>query len=150
MVRVKQLAHIVLKVRNLEKSKQWYMEVLGLKLMSEVPGRIAFLSAGENVSHELGLLQVGASAQGPDARRVGLYHTGWQVESLEEMTNLPSRLQEMGVRVTGVADHGVSIGVYVMDPDGNELELFYELPPEEWPKGRDLFSGNFPRPVDVY
>lgn len=150
MMKVKQLAHIVLRVRNLERSKQWYTDVLGLKLMAEIPGRMAFFSASDNVSHELGLMQIGASAPGPEQNRVGLYHAGWQLESLEDMTNLKSRLEEKGVQVIGVGDHGISIGVYVLDPDGNELEFFYELPPEEWPKDRNIFVGNFPKPVDVY
>ena len=149
-MKIKQLAHVVLRVRDLERSKRWYQDVMGLKLMTELPGRMAFFSASESVSHELGLMQISSNAPGPDSQRVGMYHAGWQVESLDDMLNLRSRLVEQGVDVVGVGDHGISIGVYVKDPDGNELEFFYELPPEEWPTDGDIFSGHFPTPVDVY
>jgi catechol-2,3-dioxygenase len=149
-MKVKQLAHIVLRVRDVEKSKRWYADVLGLKVMAEFPGRMAFLSSRDDVSHELGLMQISPDAPGPEQNRVGMYHAGWQLESLEDVVNLKSRLEAKGVNVVGVGDHGISIGIYVTDPDGNELEFFYELPPEEWPEKGELFSGRFPKPVDVY
>lgn len=149
-MKVKQLAHVVLRVRDLERSRRWYVDVMGLKVMAEFPGRMAFLSADDSVSHELGLMQISPDAPGPDQNRVGMYHTGWQLESRDELVNLKSKLEAKGVDVVGVGDHGISLGVYVKDPDGNELEFFYELPPEEWPIDGDLFSGHFPEPIDVY
>ena len=149
-MKVKQLAHVVLRVRDIERSKNWYQDIMGLKVMAEVPGRMVFLSADESVSHELGLMQISPDSPGPDENRVGLYHTGWQLESKEELLNLKSRLEQRGVEVVGVGDHGISLGVYVKDPDGNELEFFYELPPEEWPADGDLFNGRFPEPLDIY
>lgn len=149
-MKVKQLAHVVLRVRDVERSKKWYTDVMGLKVMAEFPGRMVFLSASERVSHELGLMQISPDAPGPDSSRVGMYHTGWQLESKNELLNLKSRLEAKGVDVVGVGDHGISLGVYVKDPDGNELEFFYELPPEQWPSDMDLFGGHFPEPIDVY
>ncbi len=149
-MKVKQLAHLVLRVRDVEKSKQWYEDVMGLKVMAEFPGRMVFLSASGGVSHELGLMQIASGAPGPDSHRVGMYHAGWQLESLDELINLKSKLEAKGANVIGVGDHGISLGIYVKDPDGNEHEFFYELPPEEWPADGDLFSGHFPHPVDVY
>ena len=149
-MKIKQLAHVVFRVRDLDRSKRWYQDVMGLKLMADIPGRMALFSANESVSHELGLMQISPNAPGPDSNRVGMYHAGWQVESLDDMVNLKSRLEAKGVDVVGVGDHGISIGVYVKDPDGNELEFFYELPPAEWPASGDIFVGRFPTPVDVY
>ncbi len=149
-MKVKQLAHVVLRVRDLERSKNWYQDVMGLKVMAEFPGRMAFLSASESVSHELGLMQISPDAPGPDSSRVGMYHTGWQLESRDELLNLKTKLEAKGVDVVGIGDHGISLGVYVKDPDGNELEFFYEIPPEQWPADGDLFNGHFPDPVDIY
>ena len=149
-LKVKQLAHVVFRVTDLERSKRWYQDVMGLKLMAYIPGRMAFLSADESVSHELGLMQIASDAPGPDPYRVGMYHAGRQLESKEELINLKSRLEAKGVNVVGIGDHGISIGVYVKDPDGNELEFFYELPPDQWPADGDLFIGHFPEAIDVY
>jgi catechol 2,3-dioxygenase len=59
-----------------------------------------------------------------------MYHMGWQLDSQQELVNLKSKLEVRGVDVVGVGDHGISIGIYVKDPDGNEPEFFYELPPD--------------------
>ena len=54
-----------------------------------------------------------------------MYYTGWQLESREALVNLKSKLEAKGVDVIGVGDHGISLSIYVKDPDGNELEFFY-------------------------
>jgi catechol 2,3-dioxygenase-like lactoylglutathione lyase family enzyme len=63
-VKVKQLAHVVLRIPDLERSKRWYVDVMGLKIMTEFPGRMAFLSASDSGSHELGLMQNAPDAPG--------------------------------------------------------------------------------------
>ena len=62
----------------------------------------------------------------------------------EDLKRLNRELEEKGVSIVGVGDHGVSIGVYFLDPDGNEMEAFYELPRDQWPEEGDIFSGKFP------
>ena len=54
---------------------------------------------------------------------------------------------EKGINIEGIGDHGISLGVYFSDPDGNNIEVFYELPKEQWPE-RDVFSGKFPWRLD--
>lgn len=139
----KKLGHVVLRVRDLERSEPFYADVLGLRVTGRIPGRMLFLSAGED-SHDLALLQVGAAAPGPDPSRVGLYHFAYQVDSREELRQWYHRLQEKGVTIVGSADHGVSQGIYFLDPDGIEIELTYEAPRDEWPKGDNPFAGNRP------
>jgi catechol 2,3-dioxygenase len=147
VVKARNLAHVVLRVRDADKSAEWYQKVLGLKVAFRVPGRMVFLAANENSSHELALMTLGAGAPPPQLNRVGLYHVGWQVDKLEDLEGIMERLKAQGVQVAGVGDHGISMGVYVFDPDGNELEIFYELPRSEWPKGDAIFMGSFPKPV---
>ncbi len=146
MAGVKGLGHVVLRVRELERSESFYRDVLGMRVTARLGRRMSFLAAREGVSHEVALLALGPQAPGPDPQRVGLYHVAFQVDSLEELERFYARLQAMGVPVVGIGDHGISVGVYFLDPDGNEIEVFYELPPEEWPRGGPLFAGRFPYP----
>ena len=143
MVKPKQLGHLVLKVRDLERSQSFYEDVLGLRVTTAIPGRMVFLSAGE-ASHELALMSVGADALGPEQSRVGLYHFAWEMESFEDLRQIYSELNQKDVKVGGVGDHGISLGVYFFDPDGNEVEVFYELPKDQWPTEGQLFAGKFP------
>ena len=101
------------------------------------------MSAGE-ASHHLALMSVGPNAPGPEESRVGLYHFAWEMESFEDLKVLYRQLNEKRVRLGGVGDHGISIGVYFFDPDGNEIEAYYELPRNQWPKEGSIFSGRFP------
>ena len=147
-MKVNKLGHIVLRVRDAEKSAAWYVKILGLRETYRLSNMV-FLTSSDESSHEIALMSLGDDADGPDHRKVGMYHIGWQLESLGELKGLRGRLEEQGVEVVGVGDHGISIGIYVLDLDGNELEFFYELPKTEWPADGDLFSGRFPINVDI-
>ena len=143
MVKPKQLGHLVLRVRDVERSKAFYTDVLGLEVTFEAPGAMAFMTAGD-ASHELAVMALGPDAPGPDSSRVGLYRFAWEMESFDDLKRLNRELKKKGVQTVGVGDHGISIGVYFLDPDGNEMEAFYELPREQWPSDGNLFGGSFP------
>jgi len=145
MVKPKQLGHLVLRVRDLERSEKFYTEVLGLEVTNKRPGQIVFMSAGGDSSHELALISVGADAPGPEQTRVGLYHFAWEMESFEDLQKLYNEMHEQDVKIGGIGDHGISMGVYFFDPDGNEIEAFFETPKDQWPKDRDIFADSFPR-----
>jgi catechol-2,3-dioxygenase len=144
MVTPKQLGHLVIRVRDLEKSEQFYTNVLGLKVMNKRPGVMTFMSADEGMSHELALVPVAEDAPGPEATRVGLFHMAWEMQSFEDLKQLYEVIKENDVTVENVGDHGISLGVYFCDPDGNEIEAYYEMPKDEWPAEGDLFEGAFP------
>ena len=72
MTKPAKLAHLVLRVRDVERSKSFYQDVLGLHVTAEMPGRMVFLSSRDDASHELALMSLGESAPGPDPNRVGL------------------------------------------------------------------------------
>lgn len=145
------LAHLVLRVRELDRSVDFYQRVLGLKLTSQAGKSMAFLSApGEHAkSHELGLLALGPDLPPPEQQRVGIYHFAWQMETLEELEAFHAHAVAEGATIVGYGDHGISMGIYLLDPDGNELEVFYELPADQWPRGLGRFDGGFPLPFDV-
>ena len=148
MVKPRQLGHIVLRVRDLDRSKQFYTDVLGLEVTAQREGQIVFMSAVSEASHELALMPVGPDAPGPEPDRVGLYHFAWQMDSFDDLKKLYEQMKQKGVRIGGVGDHGISLGVYFFDPDGNEIEAFYEMPKTEWPAEGDIFSGKFPQSLE--
>lgn len=133
---VKELGHIVLYVRSVEKSRHFYGQVLGWK---EIPapdpmgGQIALFSSGRT-HHELLLIEVGANATPiPAGRRVGLYHFGLKVGTTDaELREAMETCQTADVTITGSSDHGVTHSLYIQDPDGNEIELYIDVQPELW------------------
>ena len=128
---IKDLGHVVLYVRNLERSAAFYRDVLGFRQIPNAPAgeaglrfpAAAFSSASKRTHHELLLIEVGEDAQPqPRGHRVGLYHIGLKVgDTDDELRDALERLQEAGVTVTGASDHTVSHSLYILDPDGNEL-----------------------------
>jgi len=150
MVKPRQLGHLVLRVRDLEASEKWYSEVLGLHTTNKRPGQMIFMSARDDSSHELALVSVGEDAPGPEETRVGLYHFAWEMDSFDDLKALYEHMKARDVNIGGIGDHGVSIGVYLFDPDGNEIEVYHELPKSEWEVGEDgdLFRADYPRKLE--
>ena len=134
-------------MRDLARSEEFYADVLGLSVTSRLEDRMVFLSAAGDSSHELALTAVGDDAPGPDANRVGMYHFAWEMESFDDLRKLYRELGDKDVAVGGIGDHGISMGVYFFDPDGNEIEAFYELPRDRWPE-TDIFTGDFPMSLE--
>jgi catechol 2,3-dioxygenase len=130
---VKELGHIVLYVRDLERSRRFYGEVLGWREVTRLGDMGAMFSSGRT-HHELLLLEVGPDAQPiPPGRRVGLYHFGLKIgETDDELRDAIRRLQEEDVTIVGTADHTVTHSAYIVDPDGNEIELYIDVQPEVW------------------
>ena len=153
--RPKHLGHVNLYVRNAERSRQWYEDVLGLHTYDFRPGLAVFMSADIDKSHEVALMQVGDDAPLQQKGQVGLNHLAFMMESLDDLKEAYLRLKEKNVKIDRVADHGVSLGIYFRDPDGNGLEISYELPRQQWPREERIFAadmvnrGRFPGPWDA-
>jgi catechol 2,3-dioxygenase len=134
-MQVKELGHAVLYVHDIERSSAFYRDVLGWTQVSPPDPRFpaAAFSSGRT-HHELLLIEVGADAQEvPAGRRVGLYHLGIKIgDSDDELREAVARCREAGVRVVGLSDHTVSHSLYVLDPDGNELELYIDVAGVDW------------------
>ncbi|CAM5664043.1 Catechol-2,3-dioxygenase [Streptomyces avidinii] len=130
---VRRLNHAVLWIRELDRSVEFYTDVFGFQVDHLIPGRAAFLSApGSLNDHDLGLFAIGGDAPGPEQGRVGLYHLAWEVGTLGELAELGRKITERGAMV-GATDHLVSKSFYAKDPDGNEFELMWRVPREDWP-----------------
>jgi catechol 2,3-dioxygenase len=151
------LDHVNIFVRNAERSHQWYTDVLGLhtqdRFYTEETGRLkaAFLAADRDHAHDIALFEVGEAAPGQAKGQVGLNHVAWRMATLEDLKEMYHRLEAMGVPIR-VSDHTISIGIYFSDPDGNGLEVYYELPRREWNQDRPFSEkkvrGRFPGPWD--
>ncbi len=131
-MQIKAIGHVVLKVRNLERSATFYRDVLGMQEVMRYRGAMAFFSFGSN-HHDIGLLQLGDRAPDPDPHAVGLYHIAFKVgDTLDELRACKAQLEQHGVQLIGMSDHGVSQSLYLADPDGNEIELFVDADPASW------------------
>lgn len=132
-MQVKELGHIVLYVRDLDRSSRFYGEVLGWSEIARFGAQGAVFSSGRT-HHELLLLEVGdGAAPIPGGRRVGMYHFGLKIGTTDdELRAARDELMAAGVTVSGAADHGVTHSLYIEDPDGNEIELYIDVQPERW------------------
>jgi len=140
-VEIKELGHLVLYVRDLRRSVHFYRDVLGWRpiLGADDDGPLPFPAAAFNAPsnrthHELLLIEVGPDAAAlPEGRRVGLYHFGLKVgDSDDELREALATLQANDVPVLGASDHTVTHSLYIADPDGNEIELFIDVPGVDW------------------
>jgi catechol 2,3-dioxygenase len=134
---VRELGHLVLYVRDLGRSVTFYRDVLGWRQVLPAPGEVpvgaAAFSSGRT-HHELLLIEVGADAAPiPSGRRVGMYHFGLNVgETDDDLRAALDAVNQAGAIVVGSADHTVTHSLYILDPDGNEIELYVDVPGVDW------------------
>jgi catechol-2,3-dioxygenase len=129
---VARLNHAVLYVRDLDRSVAFYRDVFGFTEIAREGGVMAFLRAANSDNHhDLGLFQVGANAEQPAGRAVGLYHLAWEVPAIEDLANAASVLTQYDA-LTGMSDHGATKSIYGHDPDGIEFEIMWMVPRDQW------------------
>jgi catechol 2,3-dioxygenase len=132
---VKELGHLVLYVRDLERSAAFYGDVLGWRrAFPSIPGMPAAAFTSGRTHHELLLIEVGDGAAAvPAGRRLGLYHFGLKVgDTDDELRAVVARLKEADVTIVGASDHTVTHSLYILDPDGNEIELYIDVAGVDW------------------
>jgi catechol-2,3-dioxygenase len=132
---IKRLNHLVLWVRDAQRSLDFYRDVLGFSIVEMPSPQAVFLRAnGSDNHHDLGLFGIGADAPPPSAgRQVGMYHAAWEVASIKDLAKAREAMQRSG-NLVGESDHGNSLSLYAKDPDGLECEVFWMLPKVEWEK----------------
>jgi catechol-2,3-dioxygenase len=134
VMRVQELGHAVLYVRDLDRARWFYGEVLGLPEVTLAGGAPVAAFSGGRTHHELLLIEVGPDAAPlPDGRRVGLYHLGFKVgDHDDDLRRALADLERAGIDVLGASDHTVTHSLYLADPDGNEIELYVDVPGVDW------------------
>jgi len=131
-----ELGHVVLYVRDLERSRQFYRDVLGFPEVvggQPINSPAAAFSTGRT-HHELLLIEVGPGAASlPSGRQVGMYHIGLKIgDDDQALRDAIATLRDHGVAIGGMSDHHVSHSLYIADPDGNEIELYIDVPGVDW------------------
>lgn len=125
-MQIKELGHVVLYVTNLERVANFYRDTLGFTEIQRMVGAAVFSSG--RTHHEMLLLEVGGEPLAHKQLQPGLYHIGFKVaDSTEELQQVYKELKEKGVTIIGTADHTVTHSIYILDPDGNELELYADV-----------------------
>lgn len=128
------VGHVHLKVANLERSLGFYHGVLGLAVTQQMGDSAAFLAAGD-YHHHIGLnTWESLGGRPPAAGTTGLYHLALVYPTRGLLAEALRRVLKAGIALEGAADHGVSEALYLRDPDGNGVELYWDRPPEEWPR----------------
>lgn len=131
MIPVRRLNHAVLFVRDAKRAAAFYEEAFGFEVVQGDAGAQFLRAAGSDNHHDLGLFSVGDRAPGPARGSVGLYHLAWQVDSIGDLTAARDTLSRLGALV-GQSDHGATKSVYGRDPDGNEFEVMWMVPRDQW------------------
>jgi catechol 2,3-dioxygenase len=142
MIKAERIGHVVLKVRNLERSRAFYTEVLGMDVMMEISAIPAvFLANNRRDHHEIALFEVGPAADGLQAMQIGLAHVAFRLRSEKELRAAYDEFKEKHVPISFTVDHGVTKSIYFRDPDGHELEVYCDNSPEEIAKFANPYLG---------
>jgi catechol 2,3-dioxygenase len=131
------IGHVHLKVSDLDEALAFYHGVLGFEVTERIGDSAAFLSAG-GYHHHIGLnTWESRGAMAPPPGTTGLYHFAIRYPDRAALGEALRRLDQAGVALDGASDHGVSEALYLRDPDGNGIELYWDRPRAEWPRAAD-------------
>lgn len=143
------IGHVHLKVADLERAIGFYCGVLGFELMQRYGREAAFVSAG-GYHHQIGLnTWESKGGSPPPAGTTGLYHVAILYPTRAALADALRRLVDAKVPLEGASDHGTSEALYLRDPDGNGLELYWDRPKESWPRKVDGSLAMSTQPLDV-
>ena len=143
------VGHVHLKVADLDRAIHFYSEVLGFEVTQRYGAGAAFLSAG-GYHHHIGInTWESEGGSPPPPGSTGLYHVAFRYPDRRALAAALLRLREFSVPLDGAADHGVSEALYLRDPDGNGIELYYDWPQESWPRDPSGELRMYTRPLDL-
>jgi len=143
------IGHVHLKVADLDRALAFYQGVLGFELTQRMGPSAAFLSAG-GYHHHIGL-NTWESRNGhpPPPGSTGLYHVAIRYPNRAALGDALRRLADARIPLDGASDHGVSEALYLRDPDGNGVELYWDRPQDAWPRTRDGELAMFTHALDL-
>jgi catechol 2,3-dioxygenase len=142
-VGIERVGHVVLKMRDLEAAKRFYGDILGMKIASESPSGVFFRF--DEYHHDIAVFKVSENADPPKDDQVGLAHVALVADSLDTVRAMYRRLKEYSGKAPRTIDHGSTKSLYVRDPEGNQIEIYCEVPEHDW--RTDGFGGN--QPLDL-
>jgi catechol 2,3-dioxygenase len=143
------IGHVHLRVADINRSLEFYRGVLGFQVVTTYGPQAAFLAAGD-YHHHIGI-NIWESAGGPPPAHgtTGLYHFAIVYPTRAALADALRRLTAAGINLDGAADHGVSEALYLRDPDGNGVELYWDRPREQWPRKPDGSIEMYTRRLDL-
>ena len=143
------IGHVHLKVADLKRSMEFYCDLLGFEVTTMYGTDAAFISAG-GYHHHIGL-NTWYSKGGIPAplNSAGLFHTAILYPTRKDLATIYDRLRRAIYPFTGFADHGVSEALYLDDPDGNGVELYWDKPKDQWPKNTDGSLQMYTKAIDL-
>lgn len=143
------IGHVHLKVADLDRALEFYRDLLGFEVTMMFGSQAAFISAG-GYHHHIGLNTWHSKGSPPASKNgVGLYHTAILYPTRKDLALIYGRLNKAHYPLTGASDHGVSEALYLDDPDGNGVELYWDRPQELWPKKSDGELDMFTKALDL-
>lgn len=143
------IGHVHLKVSNLDKSLEFYCDLLGFEITTMYGNQAAFISAG-GYHHHIGLNTWYSKGLPPAPdRSVGLYHTAILYPKRKDLAVIYDRLRRAYYPLSGASDHSVSEAIYLDDPDGNGVELYWDRPKEQWEYHEDGTVNIYTKPLDI-
>lgn len=143
------IGHVHLKVADLERALAFYCGVLGFELTQRYGSAAAFVSAG-GYHHHIGLnTWESRGGSPPPAGTTGLYHMAIRYPDRRSLADALRRLETAGVPLDGASDHGVSEALYLRDPDGNGVELYWDRPEGDWPRTADGRLAMYTKGLDL-
>ncbi|MFT7029389.1 MAG: catechol 2,3-dioxygenase [Marinoscillum sp.] len=143
------IGHVHLKVSDLQRALDFYCGMLGFEVMAKMGSDAAFISAG-GYHHHIGLNTWQSKGMPPAPRnQPGLFHTAIVFPTRKDLAFAVNRLLEQSYPLTGAADHGVSEAIYLDDPDGNGVEIYWDRPKEDWPTHSDGSLRMYTRQIDM-
>ena len=127
---LQRVGHVVIKMRDLEKAREFYQGVLGMKISQERDFGIFFRFG--DYHHDIAVFKTAPDAELPRQDQVGLVHVAVVDDSVETVRATYERCKEKGVEIVGTTDHGMTKSLYIHDPEGNTIEIYAEVPEYNW------------------
>ncbi|MFM9951535.1 MAG: VOC family protein [Saprospiraceae bacterium] len=143
------IGHVHLKVADLNRALEFYRDLLGFEVTMMYGNQAAFIAAG-GYHHHIGLNTWHSKGLPPASKEgVGLFHTAILYPTRKDLAIIYDRLRSAYYPFTGASDHGVSEALYLDDPDGNGVELYWDRPQELWPTNEKGSLDMFTKPLDL-
>jgi catechol 2,3-dioxygenase len=132
---IKRVGHLVLRVKDVARSRRFFEEILGFPVVAQNERGMVFFSTDvEDNHHMLALMPAKEGAAMPTPDHVGMQHVSFELGSFAELQDAYRVFKEKGVPIDHTVFHGVTKSVYFYDPDGNRLEVYCNVPAEEYRK----------------
>lgn len=128
---LQRVGHVVIKMRDLERAREFYQGVLGMKVSVDRPDFGIFFRFND-YHHDIAVFKTSDDAELPKKDQVGLVHIAVVADSLETVKAMYERCKEKGVEIVSTTDHGMTKSLYIHDPEGNTIEIYAEVPEYNW------------------